>query len=111
MQPSNTTELQAVNTMLSTIGEAPVDSLSGATSSDAALADQVLTEVVRETLVQGWYFNIDKNYWLYRDGFGNIFLPANTARVEINRNKYPTIEPILRPQVGGTLQPGADSCN
>ena len=61
MQPSNTTELQAVNTMLSTIGEAPVDSLTGATSSDAALADQVLTEVVRETLVQGWYFNIDKN--------------------------------------------------
>src|SRR6185437_10267464 len=31
-----------------------------------------LTEAVRETLVQGWYFNIDKNYWLYRDGFGNI---------------------------------------
>ncbi|HXE56010.1 MAG TPA: hypothetical protein VN541_23490 [Tepidisphaeraceae bacterium] len=60
-----------------------------------------LTEAVRETLVQGWYFNIDKNYWLYRDGFGNIFLPANTASVEINRNKYPTIEPVMRPQFGG----------
>src|SRR6185312_14961904 len=78
MQPTNTTELQAVNTMLSTIGEAPVDSLCGATSSGASLGDQVLEEVVRETLVQGWYFNIDKNCRLYRDGFGNIFLPANT---------------------------------
>src|SRR6185312_5348680 len=52
MQPTNTTELEAINTMPSTIGEAPVDSLTATTSSDAT-ADQVLTEVVRETLVQG----------------------------------------------------------
>jgi hypothetical protein len=51
-----TTELQAINSMLSTIGEAPVnDTDSGLV--DAEIAETVLSEVSRSVQSVGWNFN------------------------------------------------------
>jgi hypothetical protein len=43
-----TTELEAVNTILSTIGESPVSSLGDQMTVDAVLAQNILHEVSRE---------------------------------------------------------------
>ena len=43
-QITPTTELQAVNTMLSVIGEAPVNSITGTTTVDVSVAKNILNE-------------------------------------------------------------------
>ena len=47
MAQSSTTELEAVNTILSAIGESPVNSLSGTLPIDATQAKNLLTEISR----------------------------------------------------------------
>ena len=54
---TRTTELEAVNTILSTIGEAPINSLTGALPVDATVAKNVLSEIAREVQSAGWHFN------------------------------------------------------
>ena len=56
-QITPTTELQAVNTMLSTIGEAPVNSITGTTTVDVSVAKNILDETSMSIQSQGWNFN------------------------------------------------------
>jgi hypothetical protein len=77
-----TTELDAVNTMLSTIGEAPTNSLQGG-SVDVGTARNILTSVSREVQSLGWHFNTEKDFRLLPDAdTRQINLPANTLRVD-----------------------------
>ncbi len=59
-----TTQLEAVNTMLGYIGEAPVNSISNTSELpvSAANAVTILDEISREVQSEGWHFNteIDK---------------------------------------------------
>lgn len=79
-----TTELEAVNTILSVIGEAPISSLaSGAAVADAVTARAVLSEVSRAVQSRGWHFNTDKELSLSPAAFTNeITLPSNCLRVD-----------------------------
>ena len=43
-QITPTTELQAVNQMLSVIGEAPVNTITGTTTTDVSVAKNILDE-------------------------------------------------------------------
>lgn len=56
-----TTELQAVNTLLGTISEAPISTLETAGLPDAAAARSVLHEVSRNVQTIGWGWNTDEN--------------------------------------------------
>jgi hypothetical protein len=96
-----TTQLEAVNTILATIGEAPVASLSGPLTSDASLALGCLNEITKLVQTDGLPWNTEKNYPLTRDTNGRIYLPSNTAGVEINRRTYSTIEPVMRYNANG----------
>ena len=53
----STSELEAVNTILSAIGEAPVNSLTGSLPIDATQAQNLLKEISREIQAAGWHFN------------------------------------------------------
>ena len=57
--PTLTTELEAVNTMLRYIGEAPVNSISNSSALplSATLAVSVLADASREVQSEGWHFN------------------------------------------------------
>ena len=57
MAGTRTTELEAVNTMLSAVGEPPIVSLDAQTNLDAAIAQNILGEVSREVQAAGWHFN------------------------------------------------------
>lgn len=77
-----TTELEAVNQMLSGIGEAPVNSLEGALTTDVATARRVLSEVSSEVQARAWYFNTDEDITLTPDANGEISLSANIIRID-----------------------------
>lgn len=81
-KPSSMTELEAVNVLLTTIGEAPINTLSGNNVTDVTIARQVLTEVSREVQSQGWHFNTEPDVVLTPDQFGFINVPADTARID-----------------------------
>jgi len=85
---TRTTELEAVNTILSTIGEAPLNTLSGSLPVDGTIAKNVLSEVAREVQSQGWHFNTHTNVTLSRDTDNKIPVATNVVRVELDPTKY-----------------------
>lgn len=68
MQITANTELEAVNAILFTIGESPVNSLDGTTSVDVINARSLLTQESRKIQDQGWTFNTQ----------GGVFIPADS---------------------------------
>ena len=84
---TRTTELEAVNTILSTIGESPVNSLTGTLPVDATTALNVLDEISREVQSAGWHFNSHYKVDLSRDGDSKIPIGTDVLRVELN-TKY-----------------------
>lgn len=79
-------ELEAVNLMLSTIGEAPVSSLEVSGDLNVAEARQMLYNVSREVQTVGWYFNTDENYSLVRNLSGEISFPSNVLTLDLSDN-------------------------
>ena len=88
---TRTSELEAVNTILSTIGESPLNSLSGSLPVDGTIAKNVLSEVSREVQSQGWHFNTHYKVTLSRDTDNKIPLATNIVRVEIDPRQYSKI--------------------
>lgn len=64
-----TTELEAVNSMLAALGEAPLTSLVAVTQPDYVTAINTLRDATREILTMGWRFNRE---------WGFQILPAGT---------------------------------
>jgi len=85
---TRTSELEAVNTILSTIGESPLNTLSGSLPVDGTIAKNVLSEVSREVQSQGWHFNTHYKVSLSRDTNNKIPLATNIVRVEIDPRQY-----------------------
>jgi len=85
---TRTTELEAVNTILSTIGEAPLNTLTGSLPVDGTIAKNVLSEVSREVQSQGWHFNTHYKVPLSRDTDNKIPIANNAVRVEIDPRRY-----------------------
>jgi hypothetical protein len=93
-----TTETEALNIMLSVIGEAPVADIDTALAADAVIAKNLLREVAKEVLEEGWRFNTEFGYelpptttqaWTGSNGTSatlNVFeVPANLARFTVSR--------------------------
>ena len=81
-KPTSMTELEAVNVLLTTIGEAPVNTLTGNQVTDVTVAKQVLLEISREVQAQGWHWNTENGVKLSPDNNKNILIPADTARID-----------------------------
>ena len=76
-----TTELEAVNIILSGIGEAPISSFAEVTA-DVSLARNILAEISRETQTEGWQWNTEDDFPLTPDAAkGEIKLPPTAIRV------------------------------
>jgi hypothetical protein len=89
-----TTQLQAINQLLSGIGQAPVVSLDVA-NPEIAIALNVLDSVSREVQGEGWHFNTEVNYPFTPDNSGDIYVPANVLQLSDNKfantQKYQTV--------------------
>ena len=93
------TELEAINTLLSVIGEAPVDALPSLTKNDitdAALARKTLTEVKRDVLAEGWSWNTDLDYPSTKNANNEFPLPSDTLRVTFLPSSQPHMNYVQR---------------
>ena len=93
----STSKLDAVNTLLSIIGEAPVNSLLTPLPGDASLAERTLTEISREVQGAGWSWNTMLYDSIPLDtSTGQSNLPSNTLAVRFNPLAYPDQRFVLR---------------
>jgi hypothetical protein len=76
-----TTELQAINQMLASIGETPVSTIPGSGVSDAAVARDKLHETNRQVQGMSLKCNTDHKVEYSPDVNGHINIPTNTLRV------------------------------
>jgi hypothetical protein len=79
-----TTTLQAINQMLTGIGQAPVVSLDIA-NPEIATALSILDSVNREVQGEGWNFNTEINYPFTPDTNGEIVVPDNVLQLSDNK--------------------------
>lgn len=100
MPLSPTTKLQAVNTMLSTIGSAPVNAITGANSADVALAVQILDETSLAVQMEGWHWNTERDVPFTPDQATKyITVPANAIMVDVDSPNNLKVDVILRGQL------------
>lgn len=86
-------DIQAVNLMLSTIGESPVNTLDG-TVVEAERAQQILRQEILEVQSHGWHFNTEIEFELQPDVNGEIRIPDQY--LSIDASKYETINVTQR---------------
>ena len=77
-----TTKLEAVNTLLSAIGESPINTLNSGLV-EATLAEQIVDNISRSTQSRGWSFNTDLEFKLSPDLAGEVALPTNCLHVDM----------------------------
>jgi hypothetical protein len=89
-----TTKLDAVNTMLGYVTEAPVNSIANTTAlpPSAALAKGVIDEVSREVQQDGWHFNTARDYTLEVNASNKFVLPDNVLQVDTVDNTYDVVQ-------------------
>jgi hypothetical protein len=81
-----TSELQAVNTLLSIIGEAPVSSITGNTGVDVSIALQILDETNVEVQSRGWHYNTETEVTLAKDQNNKIPVASNCIQIDASKN-------------------------
>tara|TARA_R100001082_G_C4361926_1_gene159820 strand:+ start:319 stop:924 length:606 start_codon:yes stop_codon:yes gene_type:complete len=81
-----TTELEAVNTLLSIIGEAPVSQITSNTGVDVSIALQILGETNVEVQSRGWHFNTEIEKSLALDSDDKIPVASNVVQVDASKD-------------------------
>ena len=76
------TKLAACNIMLASIGQSPLNTITGTIPKEGTKAVLALDNALREILTQGWSFNQDAEYPLSPDGSSKIDIPAGAAFVD-----------------------------
>lgn len=76
------TELQAVNEILASVGQAPVTTLDQ-TNPDVAIAYDTLIQVSREVQAEGWTFNKEYEYPFTPDTNDEILIPSNVLQLDL----------------------------
>jgi hypothetical protein len=77
-----TTELEAVNNILRSISEAPINTLLGNLPLEATRARAKLNERLRTVLTRGWTFNTDEDVALSSTGGTEVVLSPNVLDVQ-----------------------------
>ena len=87
-------ELQAVNEILASVGQAPVTTLDQ-TNPDVAIAYDTLIQVSREVQAEGWTFNKEYDYPFLPDTNQEILISDNILQLDLSPD-YPDKDAIRR---------------
>ena len=74
-------KLEAVNDMLFTIGESPVQTLSSGLG-DAAIAESILDRVSRSVQLKGWHCNTNRGKTLTKNTDNQFVLGVDTLKID-----------------------------
>jgi hypothetical protein len=80
--PIQTNELEAINMMLASIGERPVNNLDTSQRLDVIRAKATLNEINVLVQTRGWWFNEETEYVLSVDSDGEYNLPADAVKID-----------------------------
>lgn len=88
------TKLQAINEILTSVGETPALTLvSGA--ADTTAAEVVLDAETRKVLAKGWHFCTDEDFTITPDGNGRLVVPSDALFIDATdeyRSQYDLVE-------------------
>ena len=77
------TELDAVNSILMSVGETPVNTLT-VQSPEVAIAQKTLRQVCREIQAEGWSYNTENEYPIELDANNQCIVPNNVLQMDLN---------------------------
>jgi hypothetical protein len=80
------TELSAVNSILGSIGQSPITTLNFQ-NPEVSFIHNILTEVTKDVLNEGWHFNTEDHVKVSPDANGNITIPTNYLRYDLNNGQ------------------------
>jgi hypothetical protein len=89
--PKPTTKLEAVNRMLASIGERPVNDLEDTRRLDVVRAVHTLDEKHMQFQTKGWWFNTEYDVEFTPDAAGEYILSEDIIRVDVsdvNHNRF-----------------------
>ena len=90
------TELDAVNQILSSVGQAPVTTLD-LQNPEVAIVLNTLREVNRQVQAEGWIFNTERHYELTPDSVTNeIVYPYNLLQIDTNNEHHRAEYDVVR---------------
>ena len=90
------TELDAVNQILSSVGQAPVTTLD-LQNPEVSIVLNTLREVNKQVQAEGWMFNTERDYTLARDSVTNeIVYPSNLLQIDANQSKHKSDYDLVR---------------
>ena len=84
------TELSAVNSILGSIGQSPITQLRSTTGAlistnpEISYIYNLLVEVTKDVLNEGWHFNTEYGIKISPDGNKNITIPTNYLRYDVH---------------------------
>jgi hypothetical protein len=80
------TELSAVNSILGSIGQSPITTLNFQ-NPEISFIYNILSEVTKDCLNEGWHFNTEEHVKVSPDANGNITIPKDYLRYDINEGQ------------------------
>lgn len=94
------TELSAVNSILGSIGQAPISDLN-LENPEVAYIYQILSDTIIDVLAEGWSFNSFYNVELVPDNDSHIAAPSNVLRIDLHDNQRDRTYDLVT--IGGNL--------
>jgi len=90
------TELDAVNQILSSVGQAPVTTLD-LQNPEVSIVLNTLREVNKQVQSEGWIFNTEREYVLSPDSSTQeIIYPYNMLQIDVNLRKHTSDYDVVR---------------
>ena len=102
IQISTDTELSAVNSILGSIGQSPITSLTESGGIDPlnnpeiSFIKNLLDEVSKDVQTTGWHFNTQNKVKIEPDANGNFIVPANAILFDISEGQIDRHKDVVR---------------
>ena len=97
------TELDAVNSILMSVGETPVNTLT-VQSPEVAIAQKTLRQVCREIQAEGWSYNTENEYPIDLDTNNQCIIPNNVLQLDLNIFQHGKDYDVVRRSDNGILK-------
>ena len=97
------TELDAVNSILMSVGETPVNTLT-VQSPEVAIAQKTLRQVCREIQAEGWSYNTENEYPIELDTNNQCIIPNNALQLDLNIFQHGKDYDVVRRSDNGVMK-------
>jgi len=97
------TELDAINSILMSVGESPVNTLT-VQSPEVVIAQSTLRQVCREVQAEGWKFNTENEYPISLDSNDQCIVPNNVLQIDLNNFKHLNDYDVIRKDDNGVTK-------